>query len=241
MTASVKKQGMIDRMRARPAGWVCAPVLLLCTSHPSLAQGRSTARPVIRLEQIVAVLTASEMPLESAEVKLTAQIVATIAEPMLELKGVEPWGVAGARVRIACVEHEQCLPFYVAIHWADAAIARIALSSGGTRNPEYGSTGVHRVHEASSSSDRPTQKSDRVAAPPVQPRIGAAAAKVEEPSVHLGTHATLLIDGQKLHIKLPVICLEKGVPGRMIRVTALDHKQTYLAEVVDSTLLKGSL
>jgi hypothetical protein len=38
-----------------------------------------------------------------------------------------------------------------------------------------------------------------------------------------------------------VICLEDGEPGRTIRVTALDHKQTYRAEVVDSTLLKATL
>jgi hypothetical protein len=51
----------------------------------------------------------------------------------------------------------------------------------------------------------------------------------------------LIIDGQKLHITIPIICLGNGGPGRSIRVTALDHRQTWVAEVVDSTLLKGTL
>ena len=56
-----------------------------------------------------------------------------------------------------------------------------------------------------------------------------------------GSSATLLLDGDHVHIRLPVICLENGVPGQKIRVAGRDRKQVYTAEVVDSMLLKGRL
>jgi hypothetical protein len=59
--------------------------------------------------------------------------------------------------------------------------------------------------------------------------------------VRSGTPVTLLIDGERIHIKLSVICLENGAPGQTIRASSMDHKQTYSAEVVDGTLLRGRL
>ena len=59
--------------------------------------------------------------------------------------------------------------------------------------------------------------------------------------VRSGTPATLLIDGERIHIKLSVLCLENGAPGQTIRAASMDHKQTYSAVVVDGTLLRGRL
>lgn len=59
--------------------------------------------------------------------------------------------------------------------------------------------------------------------------------------VRSGTPVTLLIDGERIHIKLSVICIENGAPGQTIRASSMDHKQTYSAEVVDGTLLRGRL
>jgi hypothetical protein len=59
--------------------------------------------------------------------------------------------------------------------------------------------------------------------------------------VRAGARATLVIDDHRIHIRVPVICLETGEPGRTIRASSLDHKQVYQAEVMDATLLKGSL
>lgn len=59
--------------------------------------------------------------------------------------------------------------------------------------------------------------------------------------VRSGTPVTLLIDGDRVHIKLSVVCLENGAPGQTIRVASKDHKQTYQAEVVDGSLLRGRL
>jgi hypothetical protein len=55
-----------------------------------------------------------------------------------------------------------------------------------------------------------------------------------------GTHATLLMDDERLHIQVAVISLENGMAGHRIRVSSPDHKQVYFGEVVSGSLLKGS-
>jgi hypothetical protein len=59
------------------------------------------------------------------------------------------------------------------------------------------------------------------------------------PVVRAGERAMLQIDRDKLHITMPVICLESGAVGGRIRVATSDHKQVYRAEVVGPKLLKG--
>jgi hypothetical protein len=211
--------------------------LLLGTPVLLLAQTNVAGRHTIRLEQVVAALDAAEVPLESAEVKLLAQNIASTAEPRLEVRGLEAVGAQGARVRMGCEAHEQCLPFYVGVTWADARIAKAALRSEFL--PGSSPSSPDRSAPAARGSGENTQMAAKVASLAKGNEHGVREA--QGPDVHPGSHATLLIDGQRLHIKLPVVCLEKGSPGHTIRVTSLDHKQTYLAEVIDSTLLKATL
>jgi hypothetical protein len=56
-----------------------------------------------------------------------------------------------------------------------------------------------------------------------------------------GARATLLLEGGHVHIQIAVICLENGSFGQTIRVTSLDHKQTYIAEVGGNNVLRGRL
>jgi hypothetical protein len=55
-----------------------------------------------------------------------------------------------------------------------------------------------------------------------------------------GTHATLLMDDQRSHIQVAVVSLENGIVGHRIHVASPDHKQTYVGEVVNARLLRGS-
>jgi hypothetical protein len=59
--------------------------------------------------------------------------------------------------------------------------------------------------------------------------------------VKSGTPATLLLEGQRVHIRLSVICLESGAAGQIIRVTDRDRKVFFKAQVVDGGLLQGRL
>jgi hypothetical protein len=60
-------------------------------------------------------------------------------------------------------------------------------------------------------------------------------------AVRSGTPATLLLDGDRVHVRLSVVCLESGTPGQTIRVTDREHKMVFHAQVVDGGLLKGRL
>jgi hypothetical protein len=115
---------------------------------------------------------------------------------------MERWGADRMRVRLDCAKREDCLPFYVAIHWSEGGVA--ALPALGT--------------------------------PPVHPRA--------EPTsyvVRAGASVVLMLDGDHIHIRIPVVCLENGAAGQTIRVSSKDHRLTYTAQVVDGNVLKGSL
>jgi hypothetical protein len=60
-------------------------------------------------------------------------------------------------------------------------------------------------------------------------------------ALRAGSRATLLLDGGHVHIRLSVVCLENGDVGQKIRVESKDPRQTYVAEVVDGGILRGSL
>jgi hypothetical protein len=59
--------------------------------------------------------------------------------------------------------------------------------------------------------------------------------------VHALSPATLLLDGDHVHIRLTVICLQNGAVGQIIRATDKTHHVVYSAEVTDNGILKGRL
>jgi Chaperone for flagella basal body P-ring formation len=59
--------------------------------------------------------------------------------------------------------------------------------------------------------------------------------------VRAGSPAILLLDGGHVHIRLTVVCLQDGAAGQTIRVASKDRKQTYTAQVTDSSILRGKL
>ncbi len=56
-----------------------------------------------------------------------------------------------------------------------------------------------------------------------------------------GSPAKLLLDGNHVHISIPVICLESGSPGQTIRVTDKERRMVFTAQVVNGGILKGRL
>jgi len=73
--------------------------------------------------------------------------------------------------------------------------------------------------------------------------FAAAPTRIDPKSIvmHAGAPATLLLEGARVHIRLAVVCLENGAPGQTIRVASRDHRQTYMAKVVDEEVLRASL
>ena len=60
-------------------------------------------------------------------------------------------------------------------------------------------------------------------------------------AVRAGSNAELLLEGNHVHIRLAVICLENGTKGQTVRVASKDHKLTYKAEVIEDSMVRGSL
>jgi hypothetical protein len=75
------------------------------------------------------------------------------------------------------------------------------------------------------------------------PSAALAHAKADTASyvVRAGASVVLMLDGDHVHIRIPVVCLENGAAGQTIRVSSKDHRLTYTAQVVDGNVLKGSL
>jgi len=59
-------------------------------------------------------------------------------------------------------------------------------------------------------------------------------------TMRAGAHATLVMDDDLAHIQIAVISLENGITGHRIRVASPDHKQVYVAEVINASLLRKS-
>jgi len=73
------------------------------------------------------------------------------------------------------------------------------------------------------------------------PAVAGAKPDPSQFVVRSGSPATLLLEGDHMHIRIAVICLENGAPGQLIHVASRDHRQTYTARVGDATDLKGGL
>lgn len=60
-------------------------------------------------------------------------------------------------------------------------------------------------------------------------------------AVRAGTPATLYLDGDHVHIRVAVTCLQSGAIGQIIRAEGPDHQQTYTAQVAGDGVLRGRL
>jgi len=60
-------------------------------------------------------------------------------------------------------------------------------------------------------------------------------------AVRAGSPATLFLDGDHVHIRIAVTCMESGSVGQTIRVSGPDHQRIYRARIVGAGMLKGTL
>lgn len=60
-------------------------------------------------------------------------------------------------------------------------------------------------------------------------------------AVRVGTPATLLLDGDHVHIRIAVTCLSNGAAGQTVRAETPDHEKTFTAQVAGDGVLRGRL
>lgn len=68
------------------------------------------------------------------------------------------------------------------------------------------------------------------------PRVEMSGAK---PLMRSGDPATMIFANHGLRISMPVICLQNGRQGQMVRVASTDHRRFYKAEILGPGLLKA--
>jgi hypothetical protein len=187
-------------------------ITFLIVTTPGL-HGQEQARLYpIATGSVVGAMGARGLTVEGVRVTLPAPVQATVENPVLDLVSVTPSGERSAQLLISCRTRSQCPSFYASAKWDG--------------------------RPAVSTLDGPATNVRRIAQPVQRP---AEIDSISAVAVRAGTRSELEIDGERVHIRLPVICLQSGAAGDHIHVSTIDRKQTFEAEVVDSSLMKARL
>jgi flagella basal body P-ring formation protein FlgA len=195
------------------------PLSFVCSSSAQAAPARS----VIEASQVVAAMRDDSLPIEGAKVKISAPMTSSIVMAKLEVLSATVIGSHDVRLRMACLDRSACVPFFAIANYADAVDEDKFRGGKLTQQADAQTTSQSAAPASNASMSKSTN-----------------AAK-EAPLLHAGASASLECDADKIHIRLEVISLQNGRPGDRVRVSSLDHKQIYTAEVVTPTLLKGEL
>jgi hypothetical protein len=168
---------------------------------------------VLTAQQVAQVISSRGVAITEEQVSLLANVVATEPRPVLDVLSVEPLGD-----NVAANRSES------------RSIVKLACHQPAVCLPFYAVITLPNASWAGAM-DKP--------GPAV--RVGRALLNPESTiTMRAGTHATLVMNDDRSHIQVSVISLENGAVGRKIHVASPDHKQVYVAEVVNAHLLKRS-
>ena len=166
----------------------------------------------ITSDQVVAAMRGHAWPVEGVRVTLPAAMTAAVADPKLGIEMASMLNAHQARLRIVCRAAAACLPFFATAVWPESA------------------------ESVAPPSDTNAGSGDRKTPASAGDKNESSAARLRA-----GTSVTLLLEGERVHIQMQVVSLQGGATGDKVRVATRDRKQTYVAEIVTPTLLKGSL
>ena len=152
-------------------------------------------------------LQGAGIAVDPPQITLPFAVATSSARPLLLVSSVEALPMARLRVRLACGDTRDCLPFFATVQCADDDAAKSAATT----------------HMSSSSG--PTL--------PIK--------TMEKPALRPGDHAMLLLEDKQMQISLPVLSIDGGKLGSMVRVSSLDRKQTYVATIVGTQVVRGTL
>ena len=178
----------------------------------SSAQALPT-RFAIEASQVTRAMEEASLPTGGVDVKLAASFTSSTPNATVKVDTVSSIGAHGVRMRLSCSDHTQCLPFFAVATFPDAV-------------------DTSKLHGVKTSQPAIVKQADT--------RVKSAPAS-DTASVRAGASVTLELDEERIHIRLDAICLQGGTAGNRVRVSSLDHKQIYVAQVITPTLLKGEL
>lgn len=206
----------LDRLPWLAAAGICAWNLLL----PIAVAQNVHPRFLLNTAQIISAMEGRQLPTQGVQVRLAAPITSVSASPQLEIQSVALLNPHEMRLRMNCRDRSECLAFFAFATYPEAINpARISV----------------KLDQKPAGADASLPAAKPVAAAPAKSNAPAG-----DPIIRSGAPATLDFDGDRLHVRIEVICLEAGIAGDKIRVTTRDHKQVYVAEILTPTLLKGT-
>lgn len=184
----------------------------------------------ITSSQIMSAMQIRQLPTQDAKIRIAAPITASLENPQLDIQAIALISPREIRMRMGCRNRPVCPAFFAFVSYPQDVNAETL--------PEKLEPSSPASRTINNSQHEPLPD----AAPIVAPEAKAVrAATTAEPALRIGSPVMLQIDSDRVHILIEVICLENGSTGDKIRVTTRDHKQSYVAQIVTPTLLKGSL
>jgi len=205
--------GTIDRVLWIAAICLSAWTLVCAANYPIADAQESGSRHGITSTEIASAMESRQLPTKDARISLAAPITALSQHPQLEIQSMQLVSAHEIRLRVGCRNRAECLSFFATATY-----------------PESVNPGVVETKLEVPEHTKPAIKADK-----------QSADVLREAVLRSGSPVLLEMDGERVHILLQVICLESGSAGDRIRVSTRDHKQQYVAEIVTSTLVKGSL
>jgi len=94
----------------------------LCSAVANPAAAAS-ARHTLTAEQIAAAVSSNGTPIAADQVTFFTNVVASVADPQLKVKSIDPAGDRRVIARLECARPEQCLPFLVTLRTGGSADA----------------------------------------------------------------------------------------------------------------------
>jgi hypothetical protein len=167
----------------------------------------------VTTENVVAAMRQRSLPADGVQIRMPAAVTAAVANPALEIRAINVGDSRSAQLLVGCRAASDCIPFYVSASWTAPVTLSSQLSTGSAAK----------------------------AAPASGQRLSKASLPEDTDALRAGASAVLLLEGDRVHVRLRVVCLEAGAPGDKVRVATPDHRQAYVAEVLGQGLLKGSL
>jgi hypothetical protein len=200
-------------MRARWLSISLMAVISMAGLGQSKLQSHLQDRFVLTAGEVARALSAGGIQTREEQVSLLTRVVSTESSPALDVLSVEPIA------KPPMAEHSSIgSRVRLGCHLPGECLPFYAIVSG--LEPPVG-LAANSSH-ASAGINNPVLKANM------------------DITMRAGTHATLLMDDNRAHIQVSVICLENGITGHRIHVASPDHKQIYLGEVVNANLLRGS-
>jgi len=172
------------------------------------------ARTPISREAIVATLNSSGIGVDPGQLEQLSAMSSAEVNPQLRVMSVDTLDADSDKVLLRCDHSSACLPCYVLIHWGKPGDK--------TRPGRAGQGSLQATSQASG----------------VQSSTGQ---QPEDWLVRSGKFVMLMLDGEYVHMILPVLCLENGGRGQHVRVISKNTKRRYVARVTGPGLVQSAL